>query len=61
MISRADSEIQCFGGVNYVGPDKAGRASGGGTFISSDTVLRAIQIFNIETQAIMLKTGDFLQ
>ncbi|PPR06742.1 hypothetical protein CVT26_001346 [Gymnopilus dilepis] len=61
MISRADGEIQSFGGVNYVGPDKAGRAAGGGTFISSDTVLRAIQIFNIGTQAIMLKTGDFLQ
>ena len=61
MISRGDPEIQSFGGVNYVGSDKGGRASGSSTFVSSQTVLKAIQIFNIGTKKIMLQTGDFLQ
>ena len=61
MISRADHDIQSFGGVNYVGAEKAGRAIGGATFVSGDIVLRAIKLFNIGTQAIMLKTTAFLQ
>ncbi|PPQ80538.1 hypothetical protein CVT26_004156 [Gymnopilus dilepis] len=61
MISRGDPEIQSFGGVNYIGSDKGGRASGSSTFVSSQTVLKAIQIFNIGTKKIMLKTGDFLR
>ncbi|PPQ84996.1 hypothetical protein CVT26_007544 [Gymnopilus dilepis] len=61
MISRADHEIQCFGGVNYVGSDKAGEATRGATFVSGDVVLRAIKLFNIGTQAIMLKTTAFLK
>ncbi|KAF8868982.1 hypothetical protein CPB84DRAFT_1856884 [Gymnopilus junonius] len=61
MISRADPELQSFGGVNYIGHDKAGRTSGGATFVSSDVVLQAIKMFDIETNKIMITTGDFLQ
>lgn len=61
MISRTDHEIQAFGGVNYIGPDKAGRSAGGTIFVSSDLVLDAIKMFSIGTSGIMVATGDFLQ
>ncbi|PPQ82521.1 hypothetical protein CVT26_013094 [Gymnopilus dilepis] len=61
MITRADHEIQSFGGVNYIGSDKAGQATRGATFVSSEVVLRAIKLFNVATQSIMLKTTSFLR
>ena len=61
MISQIDNDIQSFGGVNYVGPDKARCVSDGAIFLSSDLVMKAVKLFGINTDSIMDATATFLQ